>query len=268
MQETNTSSSVSVAVVTGAASGIGRATARRLAKAGHAVVAADVDAEGLEQLEAELPGLRCEMLDVTDAAAIESFADRIDAEMEGVDILVNSAGILQDNVPPDEMAIAEHDRIWAVNYRGTFLCCRAFGRPMTRRGAGAIINIASVTALRPLPLFAYGPGKAAVVSLTQTLAGHYGPFGVRVNAVAPGYVLTPALEQRIRDGLRDPAMLTEPSALGRMVRPEEIAAAIAFLVGPDAEAITGVTLPVDAGWLAGSAWGTYGGLPHAAATKP
>ena len=249
-----------MAVVTGAASGIGRATAERLARGGCRVVAADVDAAGLERLKSDAPDMLCEHLDVAEASEIEALAAKVESELGGASVLVNSAGILQNNVPLDAMDITEHDRIWQINYRGTFLCCRAFGRTMARAGGGSIVNIASITALRPLPLFAYGPGKAAVVSLTETLAGHLGPSGVRVNAVAPGYVLTPAMQQRIEAGLRDPESLTRPAALGRMVQPEEIAEAIAFLVSRRASAITGITLPVDAGWLAGSAWGTYGGL--------
>ncbi|WP_333827175.1 SDR family NAD(P)-dependent oxidoreductase [Pararhodobacter sp.] len=189
-------------------------------------------------------------------------ADEVAADYGAADALVNSAGIMQNNIGVDEMNLDEHDLIWDVNYRGTFLASRAFARAMRARGKGAIVNIASITALRPLPLFAYGPGKAAIVSLTATLAGHWGPHGVRVNAVAPGYVATEQLMGRVDAGHRRLEDLTHPSALGRMVRPDEIAAAIAFLVDDAASAITGITLPVDAGWLAGSAWATYGGIAH------
>lgn len=250
-----------LALVTGAASGIGRAAALRLAADGHRIVAADIDAAGLQDLGRALPGADLRVIDMADAQAIAGLAQALAAGPGVPRVLVNAAGILQDNHPPHLMPMAEHDRIWHVNYRGSYLCCRSFAPAMAAAGGGAIVNIASVTALRPLPLAAYGPGKAAIVSLTATLAGHYGRSGVRINAVAPGYVLTPALRQRLEAGLRDADSLTRPSALGRLVHPEEVAEAIAFLSGPAAAAITGITLPVDAGWLAGAAWDSYGGLP-------
>ena len=261
MPETSSERTRPLALITGAASGIGLATARHLAATGHRIIAADVNAEALATLGREAPGTICRTIDVGDAEAVERGIAEICVAHGVPTVLVNAAGILQDNVPPEVMPLEEHDRIWQINYRGSFLCCRALAPRMARSGGGAIVNIASVTALRPLPLFAYGPGKAAIVSLTATLAGHYGRAGVRVNAVAPGYVLTPALESRIAAGLRDGDSLARPSALGRLVLPEEIAEAIGFLVGPSAVAITGITLPVDAGWLAGSAWGSYGGIP-------
>lgn len=249
-----------VAVVTGAASGIGRAIAVRLAGDGYRTVAIDIDEGGLDRLRSEVPDAICERADVGSEAEVGALAAKVEHELGGASVLVNSAGLLQSSASLEALDLDEHDRIWRVNYRGTFLACRVFGLAMARSGGGAIVNVASITGLRPLPLIAYGPGKAAVISLTESLAGHLGPCGVRVNAVAPGYVLTPAMNARIQAGERDVSALTKPAALGRLVRPEEVADAVAFLVGPGATAITGVTLPVDAGWLAGSSWETYGGL--------
>ncbi|MBU2092246.1 MAG: SDR family oxidoreductase, partial [Alphaproteobacteria bacterium] len=118
-----------------------------------------------------------------------------------------------------------------------------------------------VTSFRSAPLHVYAPAKAAVVSITQTLATEWGRSGVRVNAIAPGYVLTPALQAAIDDGKRDPKALEENSAFGRLIRTEEIAKACSFLASDDASGITGVALPVDGGWLVAPSWHTYGGVP-------
>jgi len=109
-------------------------------------------------------------------------------------------------------------------------------------------------------LHAYTPAKAAVIAMTECLAAEWGRSGVRVNAVSPGYTRTPALQAAIDHGQRDVTSLKENSALGRLVEPEEIACAVAFLVSDDALAITGINLPVDAGWLVATSWNTYGGL--------
>ncbi len=114
--------------------------------------------------------------------------------------------------------------------------------------------------MRSVPLHSYGPAKAAVIAMTECLAAEWGRSQVRVNAVAPGYTRTPALQAAIESGRRDPTALERNSALGRMVEPSEIADAVAFLASDEAKAITGVTLPVDAGWLVATPWHTYGGL--------
>jgi NAD(P)-dependent dehydrogenase (short-subunit alcohol dehydrogenase family) len=111
-----------------------------------------------------------------------------------------------------------------------------------------------------MPLHAYGPAKAAVISMTECLAAEWGPAQVRVNCVSPGYTRTPALQTAIDRGERDPSALADNSALGRLVEPTEIARAVAFLCSPLAAAITGVNLPVDCGWLVAPSWHTYGGL--------
>ncbi|WP_051152230.1 SDR family NAD(P)-dependent oxidoreductase [Fodinicurvata sediminis] len=249
-----------IAIVTGGASGIGLAAVERLLADGYRVIGADRNGEQLANLTQDKPEVAWRELDVSSQTEIDGFRQEVDSRFGCPHVVVNAAGIMQDNVPLDAMDMEEHDRIWDVNYRGSFLMCRNFGLAMSALGRGVLINIASITALRPLPLFAYGPGKAAVVSMTESLAGHLGPSGVRVNAVAPGFVLTPPIKAKIEAGLRDAEDLSRSAALQRMVTPEEIAEAIAFLVSDRAAAITGITLPVDAGWLAGSSWGTYGGL--------
>jgi NAD(P)-dependent dehydrogenase (short-subunit alcohol dehydrogenase family) len=203
--------------------------------------------------------------DVTDESRLRQLAAQIEATHGPVQSLVNSAGILQQRLPPETLSMSVWDRVIAVDQRGTYLASVVFGQAMARRGSGAIVNIASITASRSVPLHAYAPAKAAVVSITQCLAAEWGRSGVRVNAVSPGYTLTEALQAAIDRGDRNPEELTSQAAMGRMVDPAEVADVVGFLLSPAARAITGINLPVDAGWLAGSTWMTYGGIPAARA---
>ncbi len=239
-----------IVVVTGGASGIGRACAARFARAGDSVVVADIDSAAAERVAGEIAesggAARHVALDVAEASAVEALAH----DLGPVDTLVNSAGVLQNATRLATMDLDEYDRIWAVNYRGTYLCCRAFGLAMQSAGRGAIVNVSSTSAARAFPLHAYGPGKAAIDRLTAILAADLGPDGVRVNAVMPGYVRSAQMQARIDAGLRDPAMMEAQSAFGRMVEPAEIAEGVYFLCSDAARAITGIVLPIDAGWLA------------------
>ncbi len=131
---------------------------------------------------------------------------------------------------------------------------------MVKRGRGAIVNIASTAGMVSAPVHAYAAAKAGVIQLTATLAAEWGPRGVRVNAVSPGFTRTAALEAGIRSGALDPISMTRHAALGRLVEPCEVGRAIAFLIGPQSSGITGINLPVDGGWLCGSPWEAYGGL--------
>jgi NAD(P)-dependent dehydrogenase (short-subunit alcohol dehydrogenase family) len=249
-----------VAVVTGAGRGIGRSCAELISGRGGKVILIDRDMDLASAAARETGGTAYEA-DVSDLASMESVSKRIEAEFGPVDLLVANAGIIQ-NVPspPELLDIALHDAIYAVDQRGVFITCKVFGGRMAMRGRGAIVNIASVAGMRSVPLHAYGPAKAAVIHLTQTLAAEWGRSGVRVNCVSPGYVLTPILEAAIAAGLRDASVMEENSALGRMVSPVEIAKAVAFLLSSDASAITGINLPVENGWLVTGSWHTYGGL--------
>jgi len=173
---------------------------------------------------------------------------------------VNSAGVIQVPLPPEDLPLQVWDDVVRVDQRGTYLASVAFGRRMAQRRRGAIVNIASIAGMRSMPLHAYTPAKAAVIAMTECLAAEWGRSGVRVNAVSPGYTRTPALQAAIDRGQRDVTSLKENSALGRLVEPEEIARVVAFLVSDDAGAVTGINLPVDAGWLVAPSWNTYGGL--------
>lgn len=248
-----------VAVVTGGASGIGAATARVLAERGARVVIADINA-GAAQAVADEVGGHAYALDVRDAEAIEALADRVEAEVGPTRIVVTSAGLVQAPFKPEDMPLQTFDDIIAVNQRGTWLTLRAFARHMLPRHAGEMVTISSVTAERSVPLHSYAPTKAAVTNMTQCLAAEWGGAGLRVNTVEPGYTRTPALQAQIDAGNRDPSLLEANSTLGRMVEPDEIGRAIAFLVSDEASAITGIALPVDAGFFCAGSWHPYGGV--------
>lgn len=248
-----------VAVVTGGASGIGAACCRVLAKRGWRVAVLDRDVDRAHQVANEVGG-KAWIADVGDEATLEKAAAEIEGNFGEVEVLVNSAGIIQQPKRPTELSMEAYDQIVKIDQRGTYLASVVFARRMLPRRRGAIINIASIAGMRPLPLHAYSPAKAAVISMTGCLAAEWGPIGIRVNAVSPGYTRTPALQEAINRGERDVSLLERNSALGRLVEPDEIARVVAFLASPEASAITGANIPVDCGWLAAAPWGTYGGL--------
>jgi NAD(P)-dependent dehydrogenase (short-subunit alcohol dehydrogenase family) len=254
-----------VAVVTGGGSGIGEAAARRLARAGYAVAVLDIDGvkaiNVVKSIVEDGGGAKAFTVDVTDAAAVQAAAAAVEAELGGVEILVNSGGVLQNATRVLDMALDEAERILRINYLGTVACCQAFGRPMKARKLGSIVNLASINSFRCSAQPAYEATKAAVVLLTETLAAELGPHGVRVNAVAPGYTLTPAMQARIDSGQRDPKAVLAATALGRFVLPSDVAESILFLCSDAAACITGITLPIDAGWLAATAYRSWAAQP-------
>jgi NAD(P)-dependent dehydrogenase (short-subunit alcohol dehydrogenase family) len=247
-----------VAVVTGGASGIGLACARELAARGASIAIVDRDARA-HDVAKELGG-HAWLVDVSDEAAVERCAAEIESEFGVPDVLVHSAGIIQRPLPPEQLTMQTWDEVVRIDQRGTYVACVAFGTRMAARKRGSIINIASIAGMRSVPFHAYAPAKAAVISITECLAAEWGPSQVRVNAVAPGHTRTPALQDAIDKGERDVAALERDNAFGRLVEPAEIAKVVAFLASPDASAITGVTIPVDCGWLVTPSWHGYGGL--------
>ncbi|MCZ7659684.1 MAG: SDR family oxidoreductase [Xanthobacteraceae bacterium] len=248
-----------VAVVTGGASGIGAACCRVLAARGARVVVLDRAEEPARAVANEVKGVAW-VGDVGDEVAIEAAAAAIEAAAGPVEVLVNSAGVIQVPLPPEELAMSAWDDVVRIDQRGTYVASIAFGRRMALRGRGAIVNIASIAGMRSMPLHSYAPAKAAVIAMTKCLAAEWGRSGVRVNAVSPGYTRTPALQAAIDKGERDVTNLEQNAALGRMVEPDDIARAVAFLASREAAAITGVNLPVDCGWLVAPSWHTYGGV--------
>lgn len=252
-----------VAVVTGGASGLGLAAARRLAAAGARVTVLDRDEAALAR--AAETGLSAIPADVTDRAGIARAVDTIEADAGEIAILVTAAGVLDPPRPPEKITQAAWDRIFSVNLEGTRHACELVGARMAERGWGSIVTVASITGLEPGPLAIYGPSKAAVIALTRALAGAWGRRGVRVNAVAPGYVHTPALERGLSSGFLNERHLTNATALGRLARAEEVAEAIHFLASDAAAAITGIVLPVDAGQLLAGGHAPFGGFGGAEA---
>jgi meso-butanediol dehydrogenase/(S,S)-butanediol dehydrogenase/diacetyl reductase len=221
-----------VAVVTGGASGIGGACVRLLEQARATVHVVD--------LAAEPP------LDVTDRSALDSLARRLDR----LDVLINAAGVLTDNKPIEELAVADFRRNFEINVLGTVQACQAFG-PLLRERGGAIVNVASQAALVSLPSqAAYTASKGAVAALTRSLAIDWAEHGVRANAVAPGFTVTPMTAAFFENETFVRAA-TRRIPLGRLLEANEIASAIVFLASPQASAVTGVVLPVDGGWTAG-----------------
>ncbi|ABE36729.1 short chain dehydrogenase family protein [Paraburkholderia xenovorans LB400] len=248
-----------IAVVTGAGSGIGRACAELLSRSGANVIVADRDIEAATRV-ARATGGKTLVLDVGEDASVTAAANEVRARYGVADVLVNCAGVLQRTLPPGELAQREWDVVSRIDLRGTYLCCAAFGAPMADRRRGSIVNIASVAGMRSGPLHAYGPAKAGVISLTETLAGEWGPKGVRVNCVSPGFTQTPALERGFTTHTLKADVLRDAAALGHIVSANEIAEAVVFLASERASAITGVNLPVDAGYLIAGSWAAYGGL--------
>jgi NAD(P)-dependent dehydrogenase (short-subunit alcohol dehydrogenase family) len=242
-------------LITGGGSGIGAATGRAVAAAGMQPLRCD-----LSPFPAEAADAWPTPFDVSDEDAVAREIAAIEKERGPIVGLVNAAGILGRMAPPHKLRMSDWDREIAVDLRGTYVMCREVGSRMAKRGFGAIVNIASIVALTSAPVHGYGPAKAAVVNLTMTLAAEWGARGVRVNAVSPGFTRTPALQRGLDAGVLDENRLAKLSALRRLVEPDEIGRAVSWLLSDAASAITGVNLPVDAGFLCGVTWHAYGGL--------
>lgn len=242
-----------LAVVTGAASGIGAAAARLLAGAGARVVLADRDGAACE---ANAQALRAQghaawgaALDVTDLDAVRAFAAHVGAEQGDAAILVNNAGVLVRRGIDDPEAEAIVRQVMDVNLHGAFAMVRAF-LPALRKTKGRVVNVASGAAFSAQANCAgYSASKAALHMMTQTLAVDLGADGVRVNAVAPGVIETPMTAATRSDPTRLAGFLKRTPA-GRLGQPDEVAAAIVFLASPLASYVNGTTLPVDGGFLA------------------
>jgi NAD(P)-dependent dehydrogenase (short-subunit alcohol dehydrogenase family) len=245
---------VSVAVVTGAGGGLGRAIAVRLGADGYLVVAADIDAGATEatcQAVAMAGGNAVAWtLDLRDAAAVQAMFDAVDTDLGGTAVLVNNAAIFPSR-PFLEIGLAEYDDVQAVNQRGYWLCAQAAARQMKQAGRGAIVSIASIVVHGILSdLASYVTCKGAVVAMTRALARELGPSGIRVNAVAPGAFQT-AGEAIHPDPVAYNRFVLEQQALKRRGTPEELAATVSFLAGPDSSFVTGHVLEVSGGWVMG-----------------
>ena len=246
-----------LAVVTGAARGIGRRVALVLAERGYAVAVNDLSApeETLRELErvgaeaAAIPG------DVSDEKSVREMVRGVMEGFGRVDVLVNNAGI-SAIVPAEQTTLADWNRTLAVNLTGPFLMSRGFGREMLRRGSGSIVNISSVAGLVGVAdRAAYNASKHGLIGLTRTLAAEWGGRGVRVNAVCPGWVKTEMdQEDRASGGYTD-ADIEGRIPMGRFASTEDVAQTVAFLAAPEQSGyINGHTLSVDGGWFADGSW--------------
>ena len=244
-----------VAIITGSGSGLGRVLAHRFAAEGAAVVVADVVEQDATTVADEISGAGGRSLaqttDVTNAADVDAMVEAAREAFGSVEILVNNAAKATD---ADFLDVSEEawDEDVAIALKGSFLCSQAVLGDMTENRSGVILNISSVNALAYFGNEAYSAAKAGILNLTRSLAVRYGPFGVRVNAIAPGTLRTPAWEQRRQ---KDPDVFHRVAKwypLGRIGEPEDVAGAALFLASDEAAWISGTVLPIDGGLTAGN----------------
>lgn len=243
-----------VALITGAAQGLGRTTAALLARSGFHIVATDIQPleDALAHIGSESVGIRG---DISSEEFVVELAARIATEYGALDVLVNNAGI--SCIAPAEDTTAEQwQRVMGVNLFGPFLLCRYLGAQMLARGAGSIVNVASVAGLAGIShRSAYNASKHGLIGLTRTLAAEWGGRGVRVNAVCPAWIKT---EMDIADqgsGAYSDRDIIDRVPQARFARPEDVAEAIAFLADTQRSGfVNGTTLTVDGGWLADASW--------------
>ncbi len=237
------------ALVTGAARGIGRATAIALAKAGANVAinfqhSLDAAQELSDQIGALGPKSVLLQGDVADSGQVRAMIEKAETELGSISILVNNAGITRDGLLM-RMSEEDFDAVIATSLKGAFLCSKAVARGMIKAREGSIINVSSVIALRGnAGQVNYSSAKAGLIGMTKSLARELGARGVRVNAVAPGYVMTD-MTAEFPDNMKQQILDNTP--LGRLATPEEIASVIVFLASPAAGYITGALIPVDGG---------------------
>jgi NAD(P)-dependent dehydrogenase (short-subunit alcohol dehydrogenase family) len=242
-----------VAIVTGAAGGLGAPIAKALAREGGAVAVADADLQGARRVESEIlesgGSAFAIQFDATQARQVAEMVRKVLDQKGAIDILVNCAGGFHKFSPLSDITEQEWDEVVALNLKSVFLCCQAVIKPMMERQKGKIVNIASRAGIAPNPggpdYLPYGAAKAGVMGFTRLLASQVGPHGIRVNAISPSTVLT----ERVRR-LRDPESLQQiakTAPLRHLVEPQDIAEAVLFLVSEGSRFITGINLNVNAG---------------------
>lgn len=246
-----------IAVITGAAQGIGRRTAELLAERGYAI--AIIDMRDPTATLQSLQSLGTEVLnytgDITHEETVAEFARQVFARFGRVDVLVNNAGISLIS-PAEETSIADYRRVLEVNLVAPFLLARTFGREMLQAGRGSIVNVASVAGLLAVSdRAAYNTSKHGLIGLTRTLAAEWGGRGVRVNAVCPGWVKTEMDAADQKGGSYSDADITGRIPMARFASPDDVARAIAFLADENESAfVNGHCLSVDGGWASDGSW--------------
>ncbi|WP_433666838.1 3-oxoacyl-ACP reductase FabG [Nocardia sp. CA-136227] len=243
-----------VAVVTGAARGIGAGTAARLAADGFAVAIVDLDEaackDAVDAIAAAGGTAIAVGCNVTDEAQVAAAFERIAAELGSVDVLVNNAGVLRDNLL-FKMSVDDWDLVMSVHLKGAFLCTREAQKYMVKQKSGKIVNTSSVSALGARGQANYSAAKMGIQGLTRTLAMELGPFGINVNAVAPGFIVTEMTDATAaRVGVSPEEFRAEAAKitpLRRVGEPADIANVVSFLVSDDASFVTGQTIYVDGG---------------------
>jgi 3-oxoacyl-[acyl-carrier protein] reductase len=231
-----------VALVTGAAQGIGEATARLLASEGARVACADMNIEGAKEVASTIDGIALSG-DVTDPAVPQAWVSRITENWDRLDVLVNNAGITRDAIAA-KMTLDQWNAVLAVNLTGSFLCAQAAVAVMREQGSGAIVNTSSASALGNVGQANYAAAKAGVIGLTRTLALEAARYGIRVNAVAPGFVDT-AMTRTVPEHIRETMISRIP--LKRTAEPVDVARVHLFLVSDDSAYLTGQFIGIDGG---------------------
>jgi NAD(P)-dependent dehydrogenase (short-subunit alcohol dehydrogenase family) len=245
------------AVVTGAAQGLGLATASMLAQRAFRVVLIDVQAVDGQLARLRSEGLHVEGIsgDVSSEAFVQQVAMQISSECGAADVLVNNAGVSMI-APAEETTAAQWQRVMNVNLLGPFLLCKYLGAQMLQRRTGSIVNVASVAGLAGIShRSAYCASKHGLLGLTRALAAEWGGRGVRVNAVCPGWIKTEMDTADQASGAYSQRDIVNRAPMARFAQPQDVAAAIAFL--SDAEHsgfVNGIALPVDGGWIADASW--------------
>jgi len=241
-----------VALITGAGSGLGLATAGAFAREGARVMINDLRSEPAQAAAAALGSAHGAVGgDVSREADVAAMVAETIARFGRIDILVNNAGVPDSFVPTVDQPLSHWQRLIDIHLTGTYLVSRTVAPHMIRQGGGAMVNLNSIAGVLGLPVrTAYSAAKAGIGMLTRVLGCEWGPQNVRVNAVAPGYIRTPFTEGLIAAGRIDEKRIRRRTPMGVMGRPDDVAEAIVFLSSERARFITGVTLPVDGGYCA------------------
>jgi NAD(P)-dependent dehydrogenase (short-subunit alcohol dehydrogenase family) len=243
-----------VALITGGGGSFGRAMAELFAREGADIAVCDIDLASAEESAATVKQIGRKAIaiqaNVANETEVDAMVDMVVNELGGIHILINNAGIPSIIVPTTEQTIEDWDRVISVNLRGTYLCSRKAGQWMTANKTGKIVNIAAASAISCRPMIAsYGASKAGVSNITRVLAVEWGKYNININCLAPGLILTNLSKKAMKGSEQTAQAMLQRTPLGRLGTPEDIAHAALFLVSEDARHITGVTLPVDGGWL-------------------